>query len=166
MFLAVYIPSRKPLHRLSNQFSLHYTTPTTFKPEVVSDEIKSVSKSFEAIYAQAQEADHLGLDLISGIGYRKSLEFLVREYCISKFPEKEDEIKGKFLGGLLKDDIEDPRIKSMAERATWLGNDETHYIRKHEGKTVEDLKVLIQLLIRGIESEVLAQKLEDEITKK
>ena len=39
----------------------------------------------------------------------------------------------------------------MAKRAAWLGNDETHYLRKWEGKDLDELKRLIELTIRWIE---------------
>ena len=42
-------------------------------------------------------------------------------------------------------------IKAVAKRAVWLGNDETHYVRKWEEKDVQDLKGLIRLTILWIE---------------
>jgi len=69
---------------------------------------------------------------ICGVGYRKSLEFLIKDYLIGRAPEGEGQaaaveaIKKKFLGTCIKEDIEDANIKLVAQRATWLGNDETH----------------------------------------
>ena len=36
--------------------------------------------------------------------------------------------------------IDDSNIKNVAKRAVWLGNDETHYIRKWEDKDLSFLK--------------------------
>lgn len=37
----------------------------------------------------------------------------------------------------------------------WLGNDETHYVRKWEDKDLKDLKKLISLTIHWIEMDAL-----------
>jgi hypothetical protein len=42
----------------------------------------------------------------------------------------------------------------VAKRAVWLGNDETHYERLWEGKTIEDLKRLIDLTVHWIAMEI------------
>lgn len=43
----------------------------------------------------------------------------------------------------IKDHIQEEGIKTVAERAAWLGNDETHYLRKWEDKDINDLIDLI-----------------------
>jgi len=42
-------------------------------------------------------------------------------------------------------------------RAVWLGNDETHYLRKWEQKDLTDLKNLIGLTVHWIEMEELTE---------
>ena len=65
---------------------------------------------------------------ICGTGYRKSLEFLIKDYLISTLPEDQHEaIKNKFLNNCIRDNISNINIKTVASRAVWLGNDETHY---------------------------------------
>ncbi len=51
--------------------------------------------------------------------------------------------------------VTNDRIKATAARAAWLGNDESHYVRKWEDKDLEDLKKLIQLTVHWIEMEEL-----------
>jgi len=130
-----------------------------------SEYVSGVSKEFVEIYNQANQAETMGLLEISGIGYRKFLEFLIKDYLISKLktePEKEV-IKKKPLGDCIKQNVDDPRIKKVAERAVWIGNDETHYLRKHEGKDISDLKALIDLTIRWIEMIEMTAKYTKEI---
>ena len=55
--------------------------------------------------------------------------------------------------------MEDARIKEVAKRAAWLGNDETHYVRIWEEKDVSDLKQLINLTVRWIENEIETRQL-------
>ena len=38
-------------------------------------------------------------------------------------------------------------IKTLAERSTWIGNDEAHYIRKQEDRDVSDMKAFIQAIV-------------------
>ena len=53
----------------------------------------------------------------------------------------------------------------MAKRATWLGNDETHYYKKWPEKDISDLKILIQLTVNSIDNQLLIEKYEKEMDK-
>ena len=55
------------------------------------------------------------------------------------------------------------RIKDCAKRAAWLGNDETHYIRKWETQDLEDLKDLIELTVNWIRDEYLTKRIKEEM---
>ncbi len=44
--------------------------------------------------------------------------------------------------------------------ATWLGNDETHYVRKWENKELSDLKKLVELTVYWVASDILTRELE------
>ena len=124
-----------------------------------SNEINGISPDFVVIYNQASSAEQYDLKLIAGPGYRKSLEFLIKDYALTKSDAtKKEEILQKPLGEVIKLFIDDSRIKSMAKRAVWLGNDETHYLRKWEGKDLEELKILIQLTVNWIEMVELSDK--------
>lgn len=134
------------------------------EPLVVSQSvtISKISPDFCAIYAQAEEADQCGLVLVAGPAYRKALEFLIKDYIIGDFREKGKELDAKRasientkLGACIANHIKNDQIREIAKRATWLGNDETHYVRKWEDKDLNDLKKLITLTIHWIEMEKL-----------
>ena len=91
------------------------------------------------------------------------MEFLIKDYLISENPDDKETIRAKPLGQCINDDVADPNIKSVSERATWLGNDETHYVRKWSGKDVGDLKSLIALSVHWIEAALLTKKLIHEM---
>ena len=112
--------------------------------------IEELSKSFVEIFNEAHSAEVYNLNNISGIGYRKALEFLIKDYCIYKNPNKENEIKSKLLGQVINDFIDSDKIKNLAKASTWLGNDETHYIRKFEDKDINDLKTFINATVNFI----------------
>ncbi len=133
--------------------------------KVFSKTILEVSPNFGTIYNQAFCAEQLSLDQICGVGYRKALEFLIKDYLISGLDDEaqKENIKKKFLSKCIQDDVSDERIKSVAKRAVWLGNDETHYVRKWADKDVSNLKQLIDLTVRWIEMEVESRRLLEEM---
>ena len=131
--------------------------------KVFSEDITTISSAFVTIYNQAYSAEQQNLTEICGVGYRKALEFLIKDYAILKYPDHTDKIEKKLLGVCINDYVDDSRIKTVAKRAAWLGNDETHYIRKWEGKNLQDLKKLIELTVHWIEMETLTKSFETEM---
>lgn len=69
------------------------------KPTGFNKEINGISTQFVKIYGEAEFAENESLGEICGVGYRKALEFLIKDFLIKKFPKQKDEIKDKFLGG-------------------------------------------------------------------
>lgn len=141
-------------------FKLEYILPKFTKVKDFPESIKRISPNFIEIYDQAKRAEDLGLSKIDGGAYRKALEFLIKDYLIAKHPDEEVSIKKEFLGKSISKRITDERIKSVSQRAVWLGNDETHYVRTWEGKDITDLKNLIDLTIYWIDSEELTKRIE------
>jgi len=116
--------------------------------------VNSISALFAKIYNQSHIAEENNLDQIAGPGYRKALEYLIKDFLVNyKFKEdkkKIEAVKKTHLAPCISNFIEDSRIKQCAERATWLGNDETHYIRKWNENDIEDLKNLISITVSWI----------------
>jgi hypothetical protein len=133
-------------------YGLSSTTMGKKLSQDFDETVKNISADLIKIYGQHYSAEQDGLLGICGMGYRKALEFLIKDYLISKSPSNKDEIEQKLLGKCINDYIDDTRIKEMAKKAAWLGNDETHYVRKWEGKNLEDLKRLIQITVPGFTS--------------
>lgn len=149
----------------SNQF-YNFTGHVTFGnviDKTFSSTIENISENFTAIYNQAYFAEQNNLTEICGVGYRKALEFLIKDYLISNKPSETEKIEKKLLGACIAEHVDDARIKSVAKRAVWLGNDETHYIRKWDGKNLDDLKKLIDLTVHWIEMEALTSSFEDDM---
>ena len=147
---------------------IHWTfNGRTTKGEIIgrefSDTINEISAAFITIYNQAFAAEQQNLTEICGVGYRKALEFLIKDFAIKNSPDKKDEIEKKLLGKCIADYIDDSRIKSVAKRAVWLGNDETHYVRKWEGKNLTDMKKLIDLTFHWIEMVALTDSFKEEM---
>ena len=125
--------------------------------------IQETSPAYCFIISQADIAETMDLLAVAGPGYGKALEFLVKDYLIKMKPTEENTIKKTRLGKLIKEKIDDAGIKECAKRATWLRNDETHYLRKWEGKDLDDLKTLIKLTQNWIENSLLKDKYLEEM---
>jgi len=75
------------------EYRLKKTAPITPQSVEFHSSVSETSPDFCAIFNQAKEAEDQGLDKICGVGYRKALEFLIKDYAISMNPDKEQEIK-------------------------------------------------------------------------
>jgi hypothetical protein len=126
-------------------------------------EIKEISPNFVEIFNQSLFAEQTNLTLISGIGYRKALEFLIKDFLIYLALDSEDTILKLPLGQCINK-LESHIIKEMAKRATWIGNDEAHYSRKWENKDVNDLKKLIEVTVHFIAMDITAKKYLEEMS--
>lgn len=136
---------------------LLYIGPTRYIEQSFDQSIAQLSPQFVKIFNQAKAAESSSLDEIAGIGYRKALEFLVKDYCIHLHPEKEQDIKETPLSRCIRDYIDISQIQTLAERATWIGNDETHYIRKHEDRDVTDMKRFIDAMVHFISMTLIVE---------
>ena len=58
----------------------------------------------------------------------------------------------------IKSYIDNQRITELAEKSAWLGNDEAHYVKKHEDYTILDMKHFIQALVYFISMDLTVLK--------
>ncbi len=149
-----------PIQDSSGQADYRFSglAPKTAQETKFSEEISTTSPIFVEVYNQALAAEAENLTHLSGMGLRKALEFLIKDFLISKNPDDKGDIEKIFLGTCIERYINDNNLKECAKRAVWLGNDETHYIRKWEDKDVNDLKLLIRLTVSWIETILLTDK--------
>jgi hypothetical protein len=140
---------------MDSSFQWYSSVPTKKVETLHSEIITAISKDYCAIYNEAHEAERNGLTLVAGPGYRKALEFLVKDYLFTIHTDtaEKEKMQKMLLGNCIATYIKNERIAQTAGRAAWLGNDETHYVRKWEGKDLDDLKRLIGLTVRWIEME-------------
>lgn len=154
----------EPKDRHSNKFNqIEYMGPIKPKNRDFEDVITDISPDFSNIYNQANAAEVYGLDQIAGCGYRRAFEFLIKDYLCHCTPELTDAIKKEFLGTSIKTRIDHPKLKEIAERTAWLGNDLTHYEQRYEDKDIKDLKLLIDLTVHWIVCNLLSDQAIEEI---
>lgn len=142
-----------------------HTTPAQNIRVEFDREIQEISSEFSNIFNQAVISEQLGLNHICGMGYRKSLEFLIKDYAAFKNPSVAEIIREhkSQLGQVIQSYIQHEAIKETAKRAAWLGNDETHYTRKWIDKDINDLKALINLTVQWIKLDLMTLRYTSEM---
>lgn len=131
--------------------------PERSEPLEFNPQIARLSPAFVKIYEEAHAAEKHDLTLICGMGYRKALEFLVKDYLIEKHPQESETIAKEPLSQSIRR-IDNLQIKTLAERSAWLGNDETHYTKKHDGYSYEDIKAFLEAMTAFILYEKTVEK--------
>lgn len=58
------------------------------------------------------------------------------------------------VGACISNYIKDDRLTTLARAATWLGNDETHYVRQHPDYTLKELKAFADAFITFIDADL------------
>ena len=148
------------------EYSSHYYVlyPSPKSTKSFSNALSSLSPKFVKIYHQAEIAENSKLKELCGMGYRKALEFLIKDYAISKHPEAQEDIEKSSLSKCIDDFINDNKFKTLAKAATWLGNDETHYVKKHENYNVQDMKRFLNAAIAFVEYELTCDEAAGFVT--
>lgn len=146
-------------------FRYQRSVPSEPIREAIPAAVEAVSPSFVRIKTQAQAAEGAGLDEIAGPGYRKALEFLVKDYAISLTTDAKDHeaIRAMTLQAVIKKYFTGDKLTVVSSRAAWLGNDETHYERRWVDKDLQDLKKLLEATEHFIAMEKLAADIPTEM---
>ena len=130
--------------------------------------IKKISPKFVEIYNQSEQSEFYGCKEICGIGFRKSLEVLLKDFAIYKSPsDKAIIISPDFpLAQCIDKYIDDDDVKDLCKKSSWIGNDFAHYMSKHDGFGLENLKELINLCVGDIEHYIKKIEYRKSIEKK
>jgi len=163
LFIARYIKEivkdKDPLNNYLNGFYTYKgCVPIEPQKNEQPEQIEKISPLFCEIFSQALFSENIGLLQISGVGYRKAFEHLIKDFCIHENPTLQGKIQNSALMYCIKTHIDDKNILECSKRATWLGNDETHYVRKWENKDIGDLKKLIHLTCHWITSHLITKE--------
>ncbi len=134
------------VHSSKKILSTKHIAPYIYLPVDFGEDITNLSPNFANIYNEAREAEERGLLLICGAGYRRALEFLVKDFLISQSPEKHLEIEKKTLYACIED-LPDALVQRTAHKIRSIGNDFTHYKTQYTKQDVSELKDLIQALV-------------------
>jgi hypothetical protein len=128
-----------------------------------SKTITDISPLFAQIYNQAKAAESQKMFDVAGPGFRKALEFLLKDYAIKLHPNDAGWIRRAQLAQVISKYFTEPRMSVVFSRATWLGNDQTHYERRWIDHDIDHLKRLIDASVHFIEMERLASELPTDM---
>lgn len=128
------------------------TTPKIPEEKIFSEWINELSPRFQKIYNQSLFAQENKLDEIAGIGFRKSLEVLIKDYAIYLHSDKKEEIEKVSLGRCIENYIDDENIKILAKGSKTIGNSQTHYVNNIEDPGLIDLKSFINSIVDLIDA--------------
>lgn len=149
-------------------YEVSQSFPKKYKNVEIPKAIQDKFPDFIEIFNQAKSAEEANLDQLAGMGYRKAIEFLVTDYLL-KYPA--EGVEEKWLTspktsliskiGKLKNE----RIKQLATAITYLGNDETHYARRHPEYDLAKMKAFIHVLLSDIDNELIYEESFELINK-
>lgn len=120
-----------------------------YPQKVVCDlpyEIETYYPEFINIYKQSLDAEAANLHDICGMGFRKALEILVRQYVFDKYPNDIKKMEKLSIANLT-DKIDNPIIKELSAKIRRLGNDQVHTGQlKNPDYGINDIKNFLQVL--------------------
>lgn len=181
-YFAVY-QRPSPAAPYAPDYAYWYSTPSKPPTHVRDEIIEEISEDYYSILDQALAAETHRLDLIAGMGYRKALEYLVKDYvtincrnayreakaandeaALAKALSEYEAILAQPLGKIIKL-IPHELTKQVADRCAWLGNDETHYSRKWSAHDVEDLKELLGIVASFLSNDERARRYVEKMPR-
>lgn len=153
-------------------FGLDYACPEKHRNIAkFTSYISDISPCFVETFNQSEIAESMKLHEIAGIGYRKAIEYLIKDFCAYMFPDKTDDIKSdnklsNVIANRIPDKPEFIDIKDMAKSSWILGCDFVHYDKKYIDYNIEDLKACIDLTVTAIEFFLKKSKYSSRFLKK
>ncbi len=122
----------------------------TFTP-YKNDIFSSVSERFITMYNQALQSEFVGNIELAAIGYRSSLEILIKDFATKELNKPFEEVAKKSLCNAIGEYLNQPDLVSTADVIRILGNDYTHYQRKYPEHDFELLKGYMEIFLKQIE---------------
>jgi len=144
-------------HNVSNN-SITYMGVFPQKTVSFSDEyLLKVSPKFIEIYNQALTAEKNGSFELAAIGFRTSLEILIKDYAINCLKENKDEVIATNLNNAISKYLKTDDMINTADVVRILGNDHTHYERKYPEHDFILLKEYMDIFISLVRTKIMIQ---------
>ena len=103
------------------------------------------------MYNQSLKAESNGHYELAAIGFRTSLEILIKDYAITELNLSEDDVAKKNLFNAISEYLNQDNLIKTADVIRILGNDFTHYERKYPEHDFELLKGYMNIFVKQIE---------------
>ena len=95
------------------------------------EELKLLSPRFCDMHKQAEYAELNSMLDLAGIGYRTALEILIKDYAIQELKCPPEDVAKKKLADAIGEYLNQSSFVKTADVVRILGNDVTHYDKKH-----------------------------------
>lgn len=154
VFVAEYQTARYAGNGSEKALDCEHVFPSYHAKAEHPSRIIALSPRYEKIYAEALYAEECELFEICGMGYRKALEFLVKDFAIKTHPGDQADIENSMLGQCIAKYIDNPKIKTLAKASAWIGNDKTHYIPRIPSYDIDELKAFLGAIEAYINAEL------------
>ncbi len=152
------------------QIKIDSVYPYPVAEQIFPESIRTVSSKFEFLYNQALKAEHMNLFDVCGLAYRRSFEYLVRDFSCYLSPDFAEDIRqdnnfSRVIKNRIPENPEFQTFKSLSLAAWWIGSDYAHYSRKYSEFDITDLKTIIDILVKTIDTYISIEKYK-QITKR
>ena len=154
LFLAFYTYTEDNSTAIKRLYKLNKTSRVNANETFFSEKVRNISPDFVNIYNQALIAEFINLNDLKGIGLRKSLEMLIKDFAFSEFPDRSEEIKKMSLAQCITGFLDEKIVKELMKRASWIESDESPLKRKWNKSEVKELELIIRLTANWIDYEL------------
>jgi len=155
---------KEDLDDFSNTILAFEDYDVPFKDQVeIPKEIRNISPEFIDIYTESYAAFQFNLLKISGAGFRKSFEYLIKDFLIHHEGIDPKLIDSSPLSQCIDNHIQNEKIKDISKRTAWLGNDHVHYKKVWNEKDINHLLKLIEIVMHFISYEIHAKQILKEM---
>lgn len=120
------------------------TFPAKSSYKDIKEDIRKISPKFYDVYKQSLIAKNSGLNELYGMGFRKAIEYLVKDFAISENPNKRSSIEASSLHSCIENYFKNSDARTALLACKWLGNNETHYVNSNDSDDVSLLENLIE----------------------
>lgn len=118
-------------------------------PKPLPSCIPKFSPRFVTMYSQAATAEENEHYELASCGYRNAIEILIKDFAIQVLGKSQEEVRNKNLFKAIEDYLPKDLLQT-ADVIRILGNDNTHYLRKHTDIPFSELKNYLSIFISQI----------------
>lgn len=148
---ALYTYEEKPYKPDINIIFTYPTTSEIYLPETLLE----ISPDFVKLYKDSTFAYENNLNSLAAMGFRKSLEVLIKDYAINILKKPKNEVIKKKLIDAISNYMPMQELINTADVVRILGNDHTHYYQKYSQYDIEVLIKYLDIFIQLIETKYL-----------
>lgn len=139
----------------SNQIARCGTVYPSDYSAYTNEILESISPRFIDSYNQALRCELRGDIELAAVGYRQSLECLVKDYAINELSVSKEIVIKKSLFNAIEEYLGERDLIATADVVRILGNDYAHYDRKYPDHDFTLLKQYMTIFIKLVETKLM-----------